>query len=167
MTTTNSIYLIRETNICNYIMIIHSPHLCGLPGLGVDHSDVEMAKVRGREMISDDNFEKWMKGEEVAMPYLTIGKGLEPVTEEEDKNIEKLEGHYEEMQMEEEVTIDGLNDALNQSLGSDGIKEESHGEEGEVMLITLEEDWDEPIARRQMSSEAKGKVGLYWTGRRA
>jgi protein OS-9 len=58
-------------------MIIHSPHLCGLPGFRADHSDVEMAKIRCREVISDSDFEKWVSGEEVVMPFLTIGQGEE------------------------------------------------------------------------------------------
>jgi protein OS-9 len=162
MTTTDSIYLIKETSICNYIMIIHSPHLCGLPGFRADHSDVEMAKVRCREVISDDDFEKWMKGEEVVMPFLTIGKGLEPVMGEGDKSINQEEGKYEEMQMEEGVTINGLKDALNQLLGSDGIKGDNQGDEGEVMLITLEEDGDEPIVLQAdiIGGEGEGGDGM-------
>jgi len=162
MTTTDSIYLIKETSTCNYVMIIHSPHLCGLPGFRADHSDVEMAKVRCREVISDDDFEKWIKGEEVVMPFLTIGKGLELVLDEEDSADRQVVEHYEEMQMEEGVTIDGLKDALSQLLGSEGIKGETQGDEGEVMLITLEEDGDEPIVLQAdiIGGEGEGGHGM-------
>jgi len=159
MTTTDSIYLIKETSICNYVMIIHSPHLCGLPGFRADHSDVEMAKVRCREVISDSDFQKWVSGEEVVMPFLTIGKGLGDVevVDGGDKSglgevrLEGLggemaagakgKGAYEEIQMEEGVSITGLKDALSQLLEG-GVVE---GEEGEVMLITLEEGDEQVI----------------------
>jgi protein OS-9 len=159
MTTTDSIYLIKETSICNYVMIIHSPHLCGLPGFRADHSDVEMAKVRCREVISDSDFEKWVSGEEVVMPFLTIGKGLGDVEvvdggdksglgEGSEGRLEGMaaevggsKGVYEEIQMEDGVSITGLKDALSQLLDGGGVE----GEEGEVMLITLEEGDEQVI----------------------
>jgi protein OS-9 len=167
MTTTDSIYLIKETSICNYVMIIHSPHLCGLPGFRADHSDVEMAKVRCREVISDSDFEKWISGEEVVMPFLTIGKGLGDVEviDGGDKSglgevrheglSEGSEGRfggmamgtsggnglYEELQMEDGVPTIGLKDALSQLLEGGAVG----GDEGEVMLITLEEGDEQVI----------------------
>ena len=163
MTTTDSIYLIKETSICNYVMIIHSPHLCGLPGFRADHSDVEMAKVRCREVISDDDFERWVGGEEVVMPFLTIGKGIDVIegqtgTDGQSDGLgeRRVEGNDElhkkaddwidgniELQMEDGVTITNLKDALAQLLSESAGGGE--GEEGELMLITLEEDGDEPI----------------------
>ena len=164
MTTTDSIYLIKETSICNYVMIIHSPHLCGLPGFRADHSDVEMAKVRCREVISDDDFERWVGGEEVVMPFLTIGKGIDVIegqtgTDGQSDGLgeRRVEGNDElhkkaddwidgniELQMEDGVTITNLKDALSQLL-SESAGGGGEGEEGELMLITLEEDGDEPI----------------------
>lgn len=153
-------------------MIIHSPHLCGLPGFRADHSDVEMAKVRCREVISDNDFERWVGGEEVVMPFLTIGKGLGEV--EIDAGQAGLDegqadsgggagnggmtetgarGLFEEIQMEDGVTITGLQDALSQLLeGGAGAE----GEEGEVMLITLE-DGDEPIVLQTDIIGAEGQ----------
>jgi protein OS-9 len=159
MTTTDSIYLIKETSICNYVMIIHSPHLCGLPGFRADHSDVEMAKIRCREVISDSDFEKWVSGEEVVMPFLTIGKGLGDVEvvdggdksglgEGSEGRLEGMaaeangdNGVYEEIQMEDGVSITGLKDALSQLLEGGAVE----GEEGEVMLITLDEGDEQVI----------------------
>lgn len=79
MTTTDTIYLIKELSICQYVMIIHTPHLCGLPGFRADHTPVDEARVRCREVIGDEDFEKWTKGEEVEMPFLTIGKEGHPL----------------------------------------------------------------------------------------
>ena len=61
MTSTDSIYLIKELAICSYVMIIHSPHLCSLPGFRAPQVDVEAAGIRCRQVISDDDFAKWMK----------------------------------------------------------------------------------------------------------
>jgi protein OS-9 len=141
-------------------MIIHSPHLCGLPGFRADHSDVEMAKVRCREVISDSDFEKWRNGEEVVMPFLTIGKGLgdvEVVDGGDNSGLGEVrldglggemaagakggKGVYEEIQMEDGVSITGLKDALSQLLEGGAVE----GEEGEVMLITLDEGDEQVI----------------------
>jgi protein OS-9 len=172
MTTTDSIYLIKETSICNYVMIIHSPHLCGLPGFRADHSDVEMAKVRCREVISDSDFEKWVSGEEVVMPFLTIGKGLGDVEvvdggdksglgESGEGRLEGMaagangdKGVYEEIQMGDGVSITGLKDALSQLLEGGGVE----GEEGEVMLITLEEGEEQVILQTDIIG-GEGEAG--------
>jgi hypothetical protein len=118
-----------------------------------------MAKVRCREVISDDDFERWIKGEEVEMPFLTIGKGLEPEQEEQ----KGMEGHHEEMQFETGVTIDGLRDALTQLLESgSGAKLKGEGEEGEIMLITLDEEGDgqDPIVLQADIIAGEGEGGM-------
>jgi protein OS-9 len=173
MTTTDSIYLIKETSICNYVMIIHSPHLCGLPGFRADHSDVEMAKIRCREVISDSDFEKWVSGEEVVMPFLTIGKGLGDVEVVDAGDKSGLgeggegrsegmaagangdKGVYEEIQMEDGVSITGLKDALSQLLEGGAVE----GEEGEVMLITLDEG-DEQVILQTDIIGGEGEAGI-------
>ena len=59
MTTTDVIYLVKEMAICQYVLIIHSPHLCGLPGFRAPHADVQPAGIRCRQVIADDEFEGW------------------------------------------------------------------------------------------------------------
>jgi len=177
MTTTDSIYLIKETSICNYVMIIHSPHLCGLPGFRADHSDVEMAKVRCREVISDTDFEKWVSGEEVVMPFLTIGKGLgegEVVDGGEQPGLAEIphdglgqgrlggyteatgegigKGSFGDIQMQDGVSVTGLKDALSQLLEGGAAE----GEEGEVMLITLDEGDEQVILQTDIIGDAGG-----------
>jgi protein OS-9 len=159
MTTTDSIYLIKETSICNYVMIIHSPHLCGLPGFKADHSDVEIAKVRCREVISDADFDRWINGEAVDMPFLTIGRQGYLQEQEEQKEEEsqpavgelgqKQKG-WETVQLEEGMTVDEMKDVLAQLLGSSaggGGDEDMEGEE-ELMLITLDDEGEEPVVLR-------------------
>ena len=41
MTTNDQIYLVKELAICQYVLIIHSPHLCSLPGFKVEEVDVD------------------------------------------------------------------------------------------------------------------------------
>lgn len=67
MTTTDVIYLVKEMAICQYVVIIHSPHLCALPGFRAPHADVEPAGIRCRQQITDEEFEKWVKGGDTAM----------------------------------------------------------------------------------------------------
>jgi protein OS-9 len=150
MTTTDAIYLIKETSICNYVMIIHSPHLCGLPGFRADHSDVEMAKIRCREVISDDDFDRWIKGEAVDMPFLTIGKEghygnlVEQEEQKEQKAGEKLgqkqvDQNWETVQLDDGTTVDGLKEIIDQMFSSTGEGED------EVMLITLDDEGEQPV----------------------
>ncbi|WWD21612.1 hypothetical protein CI109_106098 [Kwoniella shandongensis] len=63
MTTSDMIYMVKELAICQYVIIIHSPHLCGLPGFKAEHAQVEMAGIKCRQVISDEEFEKFEKGE--------------------------------------------------------------------------------------------------------
>jgi hypothetical protein len=127
-----------------------------------------MAKVRCREVISDDDFERWQRGEEVVMPFLTIGKGYEGWPEAPDpagtgqgigqgpeghlrseQNAGGGTGDHQQEQWEEltefkdGVTIDGLKDALTELL-STGAGTGEGGDE-EVMLITLDEEGEEPV----------------------
>lgn len=156
MTTTDTIYLIKELSICNYVMIIHTPHLCGLPGFRADHSPVDSARVRCREVISDADFERWDKGEEVVMPFLTIGKEegqqvSEPQPEagagaervEEQGSLAYRQGRGEEG---DGPSVDELKAALQhlsehiKSMSGDG------GEDEEVMFFTLDEgEGGEPV----------------------
>ena len=59
MTTTDVIYLVKEMAICSYVVIIHSPHLCSLPGFRTPQVDVDPAGIRCRQVVSDDDFEGW------------------------------------------------------------------------------------------------------------
>ncbi|KAK8847521.1 hypothetical protein IAR55_005379 [Kwoniella newhampshirensis] len=58
MTTGDMIYMVKELAICQYVVIIHSPHLCGLPGFKAEHAQVEMAPIKCRQVISDEDFDK-------------------------------------------------------------------------------------------------------------
>ncbi|KAK4686852.1 hypothetical protein P7C73_g3263, partial [Tremellales sp. Uapishka_1] len=61
MTTTDTIYLVKELAICQYVIIIHSPHLCGLPGFKGESKDVEAAPIRCRQVIGDEEMKAWTR----------------------------------------------------------------------------------------------------------
>ncbi|WVQ83188.1 hypothetical protein IAT38_005327 [Cryptococcus sp. DSM 104549] len=59
MTTVDMIYMVKELATCQYVVIIHSPHLCGLPGFKAGGADVEMAGIKCRQVVSDEDWESW------------------------------------------------------------------------------------------------------------
>ncbi|WVR04729.1 hypothetical protein IAU60_001740 [Kwoniella sp. DSM 27419] len=60
MTTGDMIYMIKEISICHYVMIIHSPYLCDLPGFkSRDMAEVESAGIRCRQVVEDHDYLEW------------------------------------------------------------------------------------------------------------
>ena len=63
MTNTDHLYLVKEMSICQYVVVIHTPRLCGLPGFRAPHVDVEPAPIHCRQIIPDDDLEAWINGQ--------------------------------------------------------------------------------------------------------
>ncbi|WRT64659.1 uncharacterized protein IL334_001593 [Kwoniella shivajii] len=63
MTTTDMIYMIKELSICRYVVIIHSPYLCDLPGFKrhEDLNEVKSAGIKCRQVIDDQDWIEWEK----------------------------------------------------------------------------------------------------------
>lgn len=60
MTSGDAIYMVKEIDICKYVMVIHSPHLCSLPGFRPQTADdIVPAPIRCREVVDDDEFTRW------------------------------------------------------------------------------------------------------------
>lgn len=56
----DSIFMIKEVSLCQYVLVIYTPSLCSLPGFRPQSAlDVEPAGIRCREMMEDDDFEQW------------------------------------------------------------------------------------------------------------
>jgi len=51
MTTTDSIILVREAKTCSYVLIIHTPRLCGEPGFKSRLDSPEESSIRCREIV--------------------------------------------------------------------------------------------------------------------
>lgn len=51
MTTTDTILFVKETKTCHYIMVIHTPRLCGEPGFKTRVEQGEEAYIRCRQIV--------------------------------------------------------------------------------------------------------------------
>jgi protein OS-9 len=51
MTTTDSIFFIKETKTCHYTLVIHTPRLCGEPGFRSPREDVQDTPLRCRKVV--------------------------------------------------------------------------------------------------------------------
>lgn len=68
---TDHIALLRETSICEYLLVIHTPRLCSEPlfldgsarRAGIDGSE-DLGKIDCRPILSDGDLEKWKNSEE-------------------------------------------------------------------------------------------------------
>lgn len=133
MTSNDIIYMIKEMAICQYVMIIHSPHLCSLPGFKVEHSEIKPAGIRCREVISDEDFERWSEagsGTEgdggrigFELPPRRIDGPVFPFVEQE---------HGQEQEQEQE----SLKSQLERAMGA---------QPDEMMVLTWEEGEDGPV----------------------
>ncbi|WVF69689.1 hypothetical protein IAT40_004468 [Kwoniella sp. CBS 6097] len=73
MTTGDMIYMIKELSICQYVVIIHSPYLCGLPGFkSRDLGAIESAGIQCRQVVEDDEFAEWEKEQEQKQSQLAL-----------------------------------------------------------------------------------------------
>ena len=53
---TDSIFFVKETSTCHYVMVIHTPRLCGEPGFKTRLQQREEAPIRCREILSPEDF---------------------------------------------------------------------------------------------------------------
>ena len=54
----DKILLIKETSTCNYVLVIHTPRLCGEPGFKSERDTQEESVIRCREILNEKNQEK-------------------------------------------------------------------------------------------------------------
>lgn len=52
MTVTDSILLVREAKTCSYVLVIHTPRLCGQPGFKSRLETGDQAHIRCREIVN-------------------------------------------------------------------------------------------------------------------
>jgi len=53
--------MIKELAICSYVLIIHTPRLCGIPGFRNLEKEVESAGIRCRRVVGDDELDEWVE----------------------------------------------------------------------------------------------------------
>jgi protein OS-9 len=51
MEMTDHILFVKETKTCSYVLVIHTPRLCGEPGFKSRHDAEEQARIRCREIV--------------------------------------------------------------------------------------------------------------------
>ncbi|KAF8334059.1 uncharacterized protein EI90DRAFT_3015120 [Cantharellus anzutake] len=56
MTTTDKIFLIKEASTCSYVVVIHTPRLCGEPGFKSERDTQEESVMRCREIMSEGDY---------------------------------------------------------------------------------------------------------------
>ncbi|ORX33983.1 hypothetical protein BD324DRAFT_605342 [Kockovaella imperatae] len=135
MTTTDIIYLVKEMTTCQYVVVIHSPHLCSLPGFRAPQVDVEPAGIQCRQSISDQDFESWFSSpkEEREGRLMLPGdrREAEKVMEEKKMPIDGLASLDDKALM-------SLFEGAIKALQSDNVADMTDDEE--VMYLALVED---------------------------
>jgi protein OS-9 len=48
----DTILFVKETKTCHYVLVIHTPRLCGLPGFKSAVAELEQASIRCREIVT-------------------------------------------------------------------------------------------------------------------
>ena len=131
MTTSDFIYMVKEMAICQYVMIIHSPHLCSLPGFKAENIEVEAAGIRCREIVSDEDWEKWRQGGTESLPLrLPLPKpSVEPVIIPTEQRALIVQDN-------------GLKGLLEKALEVFGQKAMDNGGKDDVVLLSWEEGED-------------------------
>lgn len=54
MTMTDTIMFVKETQTCEYVLVIHTPRLCGEPGFKSQLDQAPEAEIQCREVLNDD-----------------------------------------------------------------------------------------------------------------
>jgi protein OS-9 len=161
MTSTDMIYLIKEMAICQYVLVIHSPHLCSLPGFKPRHVDVDIAGIQCRQVIDDADFDKWIQSKQdeaesrthfdgfKRLPWKvekkvpehpglagfgidnTMFQAVKPQVEAKDNSLPEIDD--DSLQLVLQQALKALNDQLQR-----GGKGQS--EDDEMVVLSLEED---------------------------
>ena len=129
MTTSDTIYMVKEMAICQYVLIVHSPHLCSMPGFKAENVDVDAAGIRCREVVSDDDWETWKAGgtETLRLPLARPEVGTPAV---------------ETAVVVQDVEDDVLRDVLQRALKALGRKAEDGDARDDVMIVSWEQGED-------------------------
>ncbi|ORY23996.1 hypothetical protein BCR39DRAFT_548093 [Naematelia encephala] len=150
LTSNDMIYSIKELAICQYVMIVHSPHLCSLAGFRSEVQDVEPAPIRCRQILSDEAFEGWIGAAGAAGG----GLGLEMGKENRPRGLERGKETIGRVNVPDGLAIEGVQDAALKELlaktleaiaaqraeQSDGQGESADENAEELVLLSWAED---------------------------
>lgn len=161
MTGTDMIYMVNEVAICQYVIVIHSPHLCSLPGFRPTTAlDIKPAPIRCREVVPDDEFAEWaQKADE---RRLRLGekdgeKGSAPEAQHAKEDPFKIQGleltpefqaifdaAFGSKKTPKEEIIEGYEGEPETAaeIAADAATEGEHGSKDELYFVEWDEDTD-------------------------
>lgn len=154
--------------ICQYILIVHSPHLCSLPGFRPEQVDVEPAGIKCRQVMRDEEYQAWQAGKgEGGVPTLRPA-GLEAartvgsdVAELEAPSLnDLLKKAFESKQA---LLAGALPKRVKPNQGGQSEVEEKEQEQ-DVMFISIEEDEE---GNAEMVLDAEILMGRIMSGNEA
>lgn len=137
LSTGDSIFMIKEVSLCQYVLVIYTPSLCSLPGFRPQSAlDVEPAGIKCRELMEDDEFEQW-NTERIERERLEHeGKLLEAAKIEEEKKAK--EDAESRIRDNEEAEKDGetvkKEDPDSDSEGKKSSKKSKKGKKGSHII---------------------------------
>ena len=155
MTSTDVIYSIKEMAICQYVMIIHSPHLCSLPGFHASRPDVESAAIQCRQVIEDEDWEQWRT--DVEEQATERPKTLDP-GEQWPLGVERRREELDGVPLQK-----SLKELLHQAIEAVAAKQQAQGpddSEGdpEVLFLSFDEDGQGMLLDVDMSEMDQGRL---------
>ncbi|BEJ14716.1 hypothetical protein CspHIS471_0404830 [Cutaneotrichosporon sp. HIS471] len=154
MTGTDMIYMVNEVAICQYVMVIHSPHLCSLPGFRpATAADITPAPVRCREIVPDDDFAEWFERRD----HPRIGQMM--------KEVAEVDARLASQEEDPELKIDGLKGVSISQEDLSAILKAAFGgiakKREEVADAEVEQEMEEEADQAATGAKAKATSDLY------
>lgn len=175
MTSADMIYMIKEVATCQYVMIIHSPHLCSLPGFRpFTAEDVTPAPIRCREVVPNEDFEEWYKtkddpkgengflqlperpesGEKETKETQSKAHGLGEVLSGVAKDVDDATMRDIEKMVKDAFGLDAVVDVVDGlDFGEEGVEEQPEGaEDAPLYVIKWSSDEDGNVQPAEVDS---------------
>ncbi|BEI83897.1 hypothetical protein CcaverHIS002_0405010 [Cutaneotrichosporon cavernicola] len=154
MTGTDMIYMVNEVAICQYVMVIHSPHLCSLPGFRpATAADITPAPVRCREIVPDDDFAEWSERRD----HPRIGEVM--------KEVAEVDARLASQEEDPELKIDGLKGVSISKEDLSAILQAAFGgiakKREEVADAEVEQEMEEEADQPATGAKDKATPDLY------
>jgi protein OS-9 len=150
MTHADSIYLVKELATCSYVLVIHSPHLCELPGFKPATATGAVERVKCRLVVGDDDVVSGHDqgqastkpvGRETRQPALAAAPAVDPIPES-DTQLSRSEDALERLiellhlapDSQSEVEITSL---LEDAIGGEFVSDEERDQVAEGSKLEL------------------------------
>ncbi|KDQ60729.1 hypothetical protein JAAARDRAFT_560164 [Jaapia argillacea MUCL 33604] len=136
MTMTDTILFVKETKTCHYVMVIHTPRLCGEPGFKSPLEQPEEAFIRCREVVDS------LSGADPTLPEsdfpLQVTKSTKPISPPPPLPVDGAD------RLKQALGSDVLKKALEALIGTDKLTGDEflveHYDDGEVVIEFIDAD---------------------------